>query len=212
MAESAQTVIVLDFGAQYSKLIARRVREAKVHSLILPYSVSAAELRAMRPRGLIFSGGPASVHQEGAPKPDSEIFEMGVPILGICYGVQLFAHMLGGRVVRAQEREYGVAHLEHQDTTGLFEGVDPRTQVWMSHGDRVEQLPAGFHVLGHTRNSPYAAIAHPERKLYGVQFHPEVAHTPQGMRILSNFAHKICGCDSSWTMGSFVETAVAEIR
>lgn len=212
MAEADQTVIVLDFGAQYSKLIARRVREAKVHSLILPFNVSAAELRGMRPSGLIFSGGPSSVHQDGAPKPDPEIFEMGVPILGICYGVQLFAHMLGGRVVRAQEREYGVAHLEHRDISGLLEGVDPRTQVWMSHGDRVEQLPTGFEVLGHTRNSPYAAIADPRRGLYGVQFHPEVVHTPQGMRILSNFVHKICGCDSSWTMGSFVETAVQEIR
>ncbi len=205
-------VIVLDFGAQYSKLIARRVREAKVFSLIEPYSIPAARLKALQPAGIIFSGGPASVHAPGSPLPDPAIFEIGVPILGICYGVQLMAQMLGGKVERAAEREYGVAWLEHDDDDGLLDGVDARTQVWMSHGDRVTALPPGFEVIGRTANSPYAAVADSARRLYGVQFHPEVVHTPQGKRILSNFVHAICGCPADWDMGSFVDRAVTDIR
>ena len=211
MQRIGRPVIVLDFGAQYSKLIARRVREAKVYSLILPYNTPLEELKALNPAALIFSGGPSSVRQAGAPKPDPAVFQLGLPILGICYGTQLFADMLGGEVERAEEREYGIAYLEHSDTTGLLDGVEPRTQVWMSHGDRVGKLPAGFQAIGHTANAPYAAIANPAEQLYGVQFHPEVAHTPQGKRILSNFLHRICGCDSKWEMGSFVEAAVREI-
>ncbi len=212
MQDIRRPVVVLDFGAQYSKLIARRVREARVYSVIVPYSISAADLRAMDPVGVIFSGGPASVHQPGAPHPDPEIFTLGVPILGICYGVQLFAHMLGGRVARASQREYGIAHLEHADTTGFLAGVDAKTQVWMSHGDKVEALPGGFVPVGSTENTDYAAIADPARRFYGVQFHPEVVHTPQGMRIFENFVHTICGCPGDWDMGSFVDIAVAEIR
>ena len=212
MEHTGKTIVVLDFGAQYSKLIARRVREAKVYSLIVPYNTPMDKLAAMKPAGIIFSGGPSSVHQEGSPKPDPRVFEMGVPILGICYGVQLFADMLGGKVERAPEREYGIAHLEHEDATGIFAGVDARTQVWMSHGDRVTTLPGGFHVIGTTANSPYAAIADPARRFYGVQFHPEVVHTPQGKHILSNFVHRICGCDAAWDMGSFVDAAVNDIR
>ncbi len=212
MEHAGKTIVVLDFGAQYSKLIARRVRESQVYSLIVPYNTPMETLSEMKPAGIIFSGGPSSVHQDGSPKPDPRVFELGVPILGICYGVQLFAHMLGGKVERAPEREYGIAHLEHSDATGIFNGVDGRTQVWMSHGDRVVDLPAGFHVVGTTENSPYAAIADPDRQFYGVQFHPEVVHTPQGKQILSNFVHRICGCDASWDMGSFVESAVNEIR
>lgn len=212
MKNTGQTIVVLDFGAQYSKLIARRVREAKVYSLIVPYNIPMDKLKAMNPSGIIFSGGPSSVRIEGAPKPDPAVFTLGVPILGICYGVQLFADMLEGKVERAEQREYGIAHLEHNDTTGFFEGVDTRSQVWMSHGDRVAILPPGFTIIGKTENSPYAAIADTQRKFYGVQFHPEVVHTPQGVRILSNFVHKICGCGASWDMGSFVDIAVNQIR
>ena len=212
MQEHGHSVVVLDFGAQYSKLIARRVREAKVFSQIVPFNISAERLREMRPDGIIFSGGPSSVRQADAPKPDPAIFDLGVPILGICYGVQLFADMLGGRVDRANEREYGIAHLEHGDGTGFFDGVDARTQVWMSHGDRVEELPPGFEVIGATANSPYAAIADTKRRFYGVQFHPEVVHTPQGRRMLENFVHKICACDGTWDMGSFIDSAIDDIR
>ncbi len=205
-------VVVLDFGAQYSKLIARRVREASVFSLIVPYNLPLSELKAMQPAGIIFSGGPASVHAKGAPLPDPGVFDLGVPILGICYGVQLFAHMLGGKVERSDRREYGIAHLEHTDQSGFFDGVDEKTQVWMSHGDAISVMPPGFEVIGRTENCPYAAIVKPESKLFGVQFHPEVVHTPQGTRILSNFVHKVCGCASNWNMGSFVDLAIESIR
>ena len=205
-------VVVLDFGAQYSKLIARRVREAHAYSVIVPYTITVEALREMTPSGLILSGGPASVHQAGAPHPDPGIFNLGLPILGICYGTQLFAHLLGGKVARADRREYGIARFEHASPCPLFEGLSSPTQVWMSHGDRVEVLPHGFTAVGHTDNSPYAAIADDERHFYGVQFHPEVVHTPEGMRIFENFVHKICGCGDSWTMGSFGEMAVQEIR
>lgn len=207
-----KTIVVLDFGAQYSKLIARRIREANVYSVILPFSVSMEELKAHNPAGIIFSGGPASVHAEGAPKPDAAVFELGVPILGICYGVQLLADMLGGKVEAADEREYGIAHLTHHDPTGFLADINAQAQVWMSHGDRITKLPAGFTAIGHTENSPYAAIANAEDRRYGVQFHPEVVHTPQGARMLSNFVHKVCGCDSSWDMGSFVDMALTQIR
>ncbi len=205
-------VVVLDFGAQYSKLIARRVREANVYSLILPYSISAEDLKAHDPSGIIFSGGPASVHAAGAPKPDPAIFELGVPILGICYGVQLLADMLGGKVEAANEREYGIAHLTHDDPTGFLADIDEQAQVWMSHGDKITLLPAGFKAIGHTENSPFAAIADAENRRYGVQFHPEVVHTPQGARMLSNFVHNVCECDTSWDMGSFVDLALEQIR
>lgn len=205
-------VVVLDFGAQYSKLIARRVREAHVYSVIVPYNITAEALREMTPSGIILSGGPASVHQPDAPHPDPGIFELGVPILGICYGTQLFAHLLGGTVARADRREYGIARFEHEHNSLLFEGMTSPTQVWMSHGDRVEVLPANFSPIGHTENSPYAAIADPERRFYGVQFHPEVVHTPEGMILFNNFIHSICACEHSWTMESFSDTAIREIR
>ncbi len=205
-------IVVLDFGAQYSKLIARRVREAKVYSLILPFNTPIEELKALDPAGIIFSGGPASVHASGAPKPDPAIFDLGVPVLGICYGVQLLADMLGGKVEAADEREYGIAHLTHDDPTGFLSDIDAQTQVWMSHGDKITQLPEGFKAIGHTENSPYAAIADAGNRRYGVQFHPEVVHTPQGAQMLSNFVHNVCGCDASWDMGSFVDMALEEIR
>jgi GMP synthase (glutamine-hydrolysing) len=207
-----QTVIVLDFGAQYSKLIARRVREASVYSTIVRYDISADEIAAINPAGIILSGGPASVHADGAPKPNPDIFTLGIPVLGICYGAQLLADMQGGVVESAEEREYGVAHLDHANTSGIFENIGAKTQVWMSHGDRIEKLPDGFTTLGTTENSPFAAIAHVDRKQYGVQFHPEVVHTPEGTRMLSNFVHTICGCPGTWEMESFVDIAVEAIR
>jgi GMP synthase (glutamine-hydrolysing) len=212
MQDHGRPIVVLDFGAQYSKLIARRVREAKVFSLIEPFNVDIDRLRALDPAGIILSGGPASVHAPGAPHPGPGIFELGVPVLGICYGVQLQAHMLGGRVARADHREYGLAYLDHDDTSGFLEGVTAHTQVWMSHGDRVEQLPEGFVTIGQTENSPYAAVADPARRFYGVQFHPEVVHTPEGKKMLGNFVHNICGCSPDWDMGSFRDQAVQEIR
>ncbi len=205
-------IVVLDFGAQYSKLIARRVREAKVFSLIEPFDTSIEKLKALNPAGIIFSGGPSSVHAEGSPKPDPRVFDLGVPVLGICYGVQLFADMLGGKVERAQKREYGIAHLDHNDTTGFLDGVDAHTQVWMSHGDSITKLPKGFTTIGTTENCPFAAVVDVPRKFYGVQFHPEVVHTPQGTRVLSNFVHRICGRDSSWTMQSYLDSAIAAVQ
>jgi GMP synthase (glutamine-hydrolysing) len=212
MERMGRPIVVLDFGAQYSKLIARRIREAHVYSLILPYYTPLEQIRALNPAGIILSGGPASVLAEGAPKPDPGVFRLGVPILGICYGVQLLAAMLGGKVAPADKREYGIAHLEHYDSTGLLHGLPEHAQVWMSHGDRVEALPPGFEVIGRTEHSPYAAIAHPEKKFYGVQFHPEVAHTPQGKQILSNFALRLCGCSPGWNMGNFLEQSIKAIR
>jgi len=211
MEQTSRPVIVLDFGAQYSKLIARRVRETKVYSLIFRYDVPASKLRELNPAGIILSGGPRSVHEDGAPKPDPAIFEAGVPVLGICYGAQLLAQMLGGRVERYDRREYGIAYLDHS-RSDLFEGVEERTQVWMSHGDAISDLPKGFEPTGSTENCPYAAVADRKARFYGVQFHPEVVHTPEGMRILSNFVHGICGCAQNWDMGSFVERSISEIR
>ncbi|MBI2421512.1 MAG: glutamine-hydrolyzing GMP synthase [Candidatus Hydrogenedentes bacterium] len=212
MQGAGQPIVVLDFGAQYSKLIARRVREANVYSLILPYNIPAEELRAHQPAGIIFSGGPAGVHAAGAPKPDPAVYDLGVPILGICYGVQLFADMLGGKVERATAREYGLAHLEHGDSKGFLKHIAPKTQVWMSHGDRITELPPGFEVIGTTEHSPYAAIADAKRRCFGVQFHPEVIHTVEGTKMLNNFVHEVCGCKDSWTMHNFVDQAVDEIR
>jgi GMP synthase (glutamine-hydrolysing) len=212
MQSAGRPIVVLDFGAQYSKLIARRVREAGVFSLIMPYNTALDNIRALHPAGIVFSGGPASVHAPGAPMPDRAVFGLGVPVLGICYGVQLFAHMLGGKVERSDRREYGIAHLEHNDSGGLLHQIDSKTQVWMSHGDAISAMPPGFVTIGKTENCPHAAIANPSLNLYGVQFHPEVVHTPQGPKILSNFVHRICGCASDWTMGSFIERSIADIR
>jgi len=212
MQKVGRPIVVLDFGAQYSKLIARRVRETEVFSLIVPFDTPLDEIKAIEPAGIIFSGGPASVHAVGAPMPDRAVFDLGVPILGICYGVHLFAHLLGGKVERSNRREYGIAHLDHNGSNGLLDGVDSHTQVWMSHGDAISILPAGFNIIGQTENCAYAVIENPDAQLYGVQFHPEVVHTPEGTRILSNFVHSICGCESTWDMGSFADLAIGAIR
>jgi GMP synthase (glutamine-hydrolysing) len=209
---ASELVIILDFGGQYTQLIARRVRECRVYCEILPYSTSPEELARRHPSGIILSGGPASVYALDAPVLPDKFFELGIPVLGICYGMQLMGHLLGGRVVPAPYREYGKITLDILVDAGLFGGIERRTQCWMSHGDRVEEAPPGFQATARTDAAPVAAMEYRERNLYAVQFHPEVVHTPQGKRILENFLYRICGCTGSWTMGSFLETAVAEVR
>ena len=204
-------VLVLDFGSQYAQLIARRVREARVYSELVPGTVSADEVRRRAPRGLIFSGGPASVYEPGAPHPDPAIYDLGLPILGICYGMQLLAHDLGGRVEPASRREYGAAQLEVDDAASIFEGIPAETAVWMSHGDLISGLPPGFRPIAHSLNSPYAAFAGPLGR-YGLQFHPEVVHTPAGKQLLSNFLTRVCGCSPTWEPAGFAQMAVDDIR
>jgi GMP synthase (glutamine-hydrolysing) len=206
------TIIVLDFGAQYSQLIARRVRESRVYCEILPYNAPLDVLRSKAPKGIIFSGGPSSVYAPGAPRVDRGVFDLGVPILGICYGIQLTSFLLGGRVRRAARREYGMARLRIRSRKGIFAGVKPSLDVWMSHGDHVEKVPPGFKVLATTANCPNAAYANEKRGIWGVQFHPEVVHTQMGRRILENFARKVCACRPTWTMESYAKQAVEDIR
>jgi len=205
-------ILVLDFGSQYTQLIARRIREARVYSEILPFNASIDKIRSFKPKGIVLSGGPASVYDSGAPVPDMEIFRLGVPLLGVCYGMQLMAHLLGGKVAGAEKREYGKAEFIVDDNTDLFRGLTQKSKVWMSHGDRIELLPEGFSIAGHTDNSPVAAMSDNDRKLYALQFHPEVVHTDQGAEILRNFVHTICGCRPTWAMSSFIQWAVADIR
>lgn len=207
-----EVVLVMDFGGQYSQLIARRIRECGVYCEIVPFNISLDNLRAKQPRGIVFSGGPNSVYAEGAPHCDPGVFTIGVPVLGICYGMQLTTHLLGGKVVHATSREYGSTHLFVDRRDDIFAEIDAETQVWMSHGDYITEPPPGFVVTGHTNNSPVAAVADNARRLYGVQFHPEVVHTPEGMKMLRNFLFNVCGLKGDWDMGSFVDHAVADIR
>jgi len=207
-----ETLLVLDFGSQYTQLIARRIRELGVYSEIWPCFSPLEQIRRARPKGIILSGGPASVYDPGAPLPDQGLFQLGVPILGICYGLQVMAHLLGGRVQKAPQREYGRAELVVDVPEPLFHDLPRQMTVWMSHGDRLEELPPGFEVAAHTANSPLAAIQSVSRQMYGLQFHPEVAHTPLGKEILRNFAFRVCGCRGLWNPRSFVEHTVAEIR
>jgi len=205
-------IVILDFGSQYTQVIARRVRECRVYSEILPFRTKASVLRAARPRGIILSGGPASVYAKGAPKVDRAIYELGIPILGICYGMQRISLDLGGKVERSERREYGAGRLKVDRRSDLFHGLTAELDVWNSHGDKVTKMPKGFRALGTTENSPHAVIGDTSREIYGLQFHPEVAHTPRGKEILENFVHRICGCTSQWTMGSFIEQICAQIR
>jgi len=211
---SAQRVLILDFGSQYTQLIARRIRESRVYCEIHPCTLSLDQIRAFGARGIVLSGGPASVFDPGAPLVDAGVFDLRVPVLGICYGMQLMTHLLGGRVARGVQREYGLAQVTVDRAKGILLGFGGagHTPVWMSHGDRIEQLPPGFEVLCHSENSPVAAMCHSERPLYGVQFHPEVVHTPRGAEILENFLFDVCGLEPAWTMGSFIETSVSTIR
>jgi GMP synthase (glutamine-hydrolysing) len=213
------TIIILDYGSQYSQLIARRVREANVYSHLFSWSTPAEEVLAHNPKGFILSGGPNSVYDKGAPTLPNYVIESGVPVLGICYGMQLLAHRLGGKVGYSQHREYGPATLQvDQINDPLFRDWRLETessnlqQVWMSHGDKVDALPDGFRPLAHSDNSPFAAAADVARNYYAVQFHPEVVHTTQGARLLSNFVHHICGCGADWTPVNFIEEQVAMIR
>ena len=205
------SVLVLEFGSQYAQLIARRVREAHVYCELVPGTISAEEVRRRAPRGLIFSGGPASVYEPGAPHPDPGVYQLGLPILGICYGMQLLADDLGGQVAPASRREYGAAQLEVDEPAGLFEGVPAETGVWMSHGDIISGLPDGYRPIAHSLNSPCAAFAGPAGR-FGIQFHPEVVHTPAGKQILANFLLRVCGCAPTWEPASFIQRTVAEIR
>lgn len=205
-------ILVLDFGSQYSQLIARRIRESKVYSEIYPFNASIEKIKQFKPQGIILSGGPSSVYDKSAPLPDMEIFKLNIPVLGICYGMQLMAHCLGGRVAKAAKREYGKAVLNVDDNADLLQSLSLQTKVWMSHGDRIEMLPKGFSAAGHTDNSPIAAMANKDRKFYALQFHPEVAHTDEGTKILRNFVYEICGCQPTWTMKSFIEIAKKEIK
>jgi len=207
-----ETILVLDFGSQYSQLIARRIRECNVYSRIVPFRITAEEIRKEAPVGIILSGGPASVYQDGAPHCDPAILELGLPILGICYGMQLIVQTLGGKVARGKAREYGKAEVETTDKCPLFAEIPGKTQVWMSHGDKVTEIPAGFKPFASTSNTEFAGIQNPERSIYGIQFHPEVVHTPKGQQFLSNFCRLVCKCDGNWNMTSFIEAAVREIR
>ena len=208
-------VLIVDFGSQVTQLIARRVREAGVYSEIVPFDQAEAAIAAQRPRAIILSGGPASVHETGTPQAPQALFTAGVPVLGICYGEQAMVAALGGQVEGGHDREFGRAELQIIDETPLFEGVfkeGERAQVWMSHGDRVTRLPPGFRAVGISTGAPFAAIADDSRRLYGFQFHPEVVHTPKGAQLLANFVHRIAGCPSDWTMAHFRDSEVARIR
>ena len=205
-------ILILDFGSQYTQVIARRIRECQVYSEIVRFDTSAAEIAAAKPNGLILSGGPASVYDKGAPQMDPEIFLLGIPVLGICYGLMLMAHDLGGKVVFTGRREYGAGMLHLKNGSELFDGLGNQLDVWNSHGDEVTALPKGFRVVGTTEGCNFAAVEDRQRKLYGLQFHPEVAHTPRGREILQNFLYHICQCAMDWTMGSFIEEACARVR
>ncbi len=207
-----QTVLILDFGSQYTQLIARRVRENKVFSKIIPYNTPAKEIALMAPKGLILSGGPASVTQKKSPSPDKGIFKLGIPILGICYGMQCIAEILGGKVKPGKDREYGKVELFIDDNRTLFNRLPGNFTCWASHGDLVKKMPPGFQVIAHTLNTPVAAIANPKKKIYAVQFHPEVTHTEKGNQILANFLFKICGCLGRWTMQSFIKDSIENIK
>ena len=207
-----ETIVIIDFGAQYNQLIARRVREAKVYSEVLPYDVSVERIREIAPKGIIFTGGPSSVHEEGAPKCDPEIYKLGIPMLGICYGAQLMAQQLGGATDAADIREYGKKALKIKRDSVLFKDVADGSVCWMSHTNYIAQVPEGFVVSAVTETCPVAAMEDPDRKLYAVQFHPEVEHSQYGRELLRNFIYDVCQCQGLWTMANFIEEQVAAIR
>ena len=210
--EKKQTILILDFGGQYTQLIARRVRENHVYSEVVPWNLPAEEIALRQPVGIILSGGPSSVKDPDAPKCDLKIWSLGIPVLGICYGMQLTAQLLGGNVERAQEREYGRITVRMKDRTSLLQDLSPSSFCWMSHTWQVSSCPPGFKMIAETDHCPMAAMANEERKIYGVQFHPEVTHSEEGSRLLHNFLFRICGCAGDWTMDSYAETAIHQIR
>lgn len=207
-----EMIMVLDFGGQYNQLIARRVRECHVYCEVHSYSLNLEEIKKRNPKGLIFTGGPNSVYGEGAPRCSKEIFEMGIPVLGICYGSQIMAYLLGGRVCAAPVSEYGKTEVEVDTSSVLFDNVSSKTICWMSHTDYIEQAPKGFQITAHTPVCPIAGMENKEKGLYAVQYHPEVMHTEEGMKVLSNFVYGVCGCHGDWKMDSFVETTIGAIR
>jgi GMP synthase (glutamine-hydrolysing) len=211
-ADGVDSVIILDFGSQYSQLIARRVRELNVYSELLPFDTPWSEIAARKPTAVVLSGGPSSVYEPGSPHPDPAIWSGGIPILGICYGLHLMAQALGGEVVSFERKEFGPAVVSVADDDRLFAGLEPEQSVWMSHGDSIERLPAGFRPTASTASTPYAALADPERRLYGIQFHPEVVHTKRGREILRNFVVDIAGARQNWTPANFIASNVEEIR
>ena len=205
-------ILIIDFGSQYNQLIARRVREHHVYCQIEPPEMELERIRALAPEGIILSGGPASIYEKGSPRVDRGIFDLGIPILGICYGMQYMVDSLGGEVIGAQKREYGLAELQVKDAIGIFDGIEKKTKCWMSHGDTIGRLPAGFKITASTPDTKVAALENRKKNFYGLQFHPEVVHTPGGKRMLKNFLLQICGCKKSWTMKSFVKDSIREIR
>src|SRR5581483_7110813 len=208
-------ILILDFGSQVTQLIARRVRENGVYCEIWPYTAKAASIEEFAPAGVVLSGGPASVTSEDTPRAPASVFRLGVPVLGICYGMQTLCDQLGGRVMLSEHQEFGRAFIDVTGECRLFDGLWPpgaREQVWMSHGDKIETLPPGFRAVASSEGAPYAAIADDRRRFYGVLFHPEVVHTPQGGKLLGNFARRVCGCAGDWTMTAFRADAVARIR
>src|SRR6202030_1101450 len=205
-------ILILDFGSQYTQVIARRVRELQVYSEVVPFNLPAAEIKKINPNGIILSGGPASVYDKGAPQIDPQIFSLGIPVLGICYGLMQMAHHLGGQVEFSGRREYGAGRLQITNGSQLFDGLGPQLDVWNSHGDEVTALPKGFRIAARTEGCDFAAVEDPQRKLYGLQFHPEVVHTPRGKEILQNFVYHICHCAMDWTMGSFIQEACERVR
>jgi len=209
-----QKILILDFGSQYTQLIARRVREAQVYCEIHPFNLSLEKIKAFSPNGIILSGGPASIYDNDAPIADRAILDLKVPVLGICYGMQYLTHILGGLVARADDREYGSAAMTIEDDQDLFHGFTKRERemAWMSHGDRIDHMPEGFTLLATSKNSPVAAMADASRRFFGVQFHPEVVHTPKGIKILKNFLFRICGCEPLWTMSSFAERTIRNLK
>ncbi|WP_028591903.1 glutamine-hydrolyzing GMP synthase [Paenibacillus massiliensis] len=212
MNKPNEIVVVLDFGGQYNQLIARRIRDLGVYSELLPYNTPADKIRELSPKGIVFSGGPSSVYAENAPHVDPAVYDLGVPIFGICYGMQLMAQQLNGKVERAGKREYGKADVQFNEGSALAKGLDASQTVWMSHGDHVTELPQGFKLDAGTESAPIAAMSHPDRNFYAVQFHPEVRHSLNGNEMISNFLYEICGCEGNWTMESFIENQIREIR
>ena len=207
-----QTVLILDFGGQYNQLIARRVRECGVYCEVKPYKMPLEEIKAMKPVGIIFTGGPNSVYLEDSPRISEEIFELGVPVLGICYGIQTMAYLLGGHVTTPDSSEYGKTKTFFDTTSPLFDGLPEEGISWMSHTDYIDKLPEGFKTIAHTADCPVAAMENAEQKLYGFQYHPEVMHTENGLRMLHNFLYNVCGCTGDWTMENYAETSIRSIR
>ncbi len=213
-ADSLDKILILDFGSQYTQLIARKIREQSVYCEIHPFNYGIENIKKFAPKGIILSGGPSSVYDDKAPLVEKELIELGIPVLGICYGMQLISHLLGGKVFSSDKREYGRTEIQILSDKGLFEGFDTAVSktVWMSHGDKIEKLPDGFEIIAKTSNTPYCAIANKGKQLYAVQFHPEVVHTQDGIKVLRNFIFGICGCSANWDMGSFIKNQLKEIK